>query len=178
MDAALFRAALGRHEGPQVALVEDLEAGGRDADYGEGLAVERDGAADNGRVGGEARVPEELADDDDVGAGAAVIGGKGAAGEEGDAQEGEEFLRDRLAGNALRAVGRLEGAAAAGDGGHGGEDGVAVVPVEEVEGRGAVVDVAGRVFPQHDEAVRLVVGEGAEERGVHYGEDGGVGADA
>src|SRR3974390_1758638 len=63
-----------------------------------GLGVERDGCGDDRGGGVETRAPETFADDDDVGAGAVVIGGKGAAGEQGDGQEGEEFLGDRLDG--------------------------------------------------------------------------------
>ena len=38
--------------------------------------------------------------------------------------------------------------------------------------------VAGGVFPQHHQLVGLVEGKRAEQRGIDYREDGGVGTDA
>ena len=92
---------------PQVALVENLEAGRRHADHGERLAVQRDGLADDRRVAAEARMPQALADHDDVGARARIVVAEGAADQQWNAQQGEELLRDGLARDAFRAVGGL-----------------------------------------------------------------------
>ena len=66
---------------PQVTLVKNLEAGRRHADHGERLAIQRDGLADNRRVRTESRVPQALADHDNVGTRAHIVAAKGAAGQ-------------------------------------------------------------------------------------------------
>ena len=64
-----------------------------------------------------------------------------------------------------------------GPGRNGFKRGVLALPVEEVTGGNAVA-VAVDEGPDHDDAVRLVVGQGSQQGGVDHAEDGGVRPDA
>jgi hypothetical protein len=108
-----------------------------------------------------------------------IVGGEDAAGERRDAEQIEERSSDGLPGDALRGgAGAGEYARSAGNRGHRGEDLILIVPIGKVEGRDAVMDVAGGVLPQHGEFVGMGKGERAEDHGVDQAEDGAVGSDA
>jgi hypothetical protein len=77
----------------------------------------------------------------------------------------------------LAGAGQRDGAAEI-ERGHVFEDGVLVLPVEEVERGDAIAAAARRLLPNHHDAVRVAVGQGLEQHAVHETEDGGVGSDA
>lgn len=89
-DLFLFRSECERHPQPS----SDREAHGfaHDANHGEGASVELDAAADDVGVGGEAFLPESVAEDGDlIVSGDLVIRREGAAEERGDAEGIEEI---------------------------------------------------------------------------------------
>src|SRR6266513_3672078 len=53
-------------------------------------------------------------------------------------------------------------------------------PIEKVRRRNGILGAspAKTSFPDHDDAARIAIGEGAEQDGVNHTEDGGVCADA
>jgi hypothetical protein len=111
---------------------------------------------------------------DRCGTGAVVGGGEIAALGGMHADRGEEIrgnLRDR---DLLGAVGRLELAAIGAINREGAEHVLSRVPVLEIR----VGDVRIARLGQVDEAVRLRVGQGAQERQVDEAEDRGVRPDA
>src|SRR5262249_18559866 len=96
MLAALLGAAPQAEQRPEIGAEQDLEVGGDDADDGEGVAVERDGAADEGGVAAEAGAPEALAQHNDGRTIAHVSRSEGPAGDRPDAEPVEELTGDRL----------------------------------------------------------------------------------
>jgi hypothetical protein len=156
-----------------------LEGAWKDADDGDGMVIELDGAAEGGRFGVEVGFPEGEAEDGDVVAAREGFGRVEGASEEGlGAQDGEE-----LGGGVLGVD--VGGFAAAGKGEvGGGADREAfkgltlALPVEEV-GEGYEVGVTVRLgLVERDDAVEVGDGERAEDDGVHDAEGGGVDADA
>src|SRR6185369_8927833 len=96
--AALVGSAFDGEERPQIAFVEDLEAGWYDAGDEVGFAVELQGAANQGRVGGKAVAPHALGNHYDVAAPAVVVFSEHAAGDGADAENAKEVDGDGLAG--------------------------------------------------------------------------------
>ena len=128
------------------------------------------------RLDGDA--PEALADGDEIGIGGSVLEAEGAAGDGRDIEQGEGFAGDGLDGRSFGSVRSGHGARAGADGGGGGEDRILIVPVHEVERGDAIVDAGGREFPENHDLAGLVVGQRAQERGLHHAEDGRIRSDA
>ncbi len=169
----------GREDGAEV------EGGGQDADDGDGGVVERDGAADEVGVGGEAANPESVAQECGFGAVPLAFLVVEATADFGfDTEEGKEVLRDGEGVEALHAAVPIEGAVAgfieSEVGGHVREG---VVPVaereeaEDLEGLSAEA-VFGRGVGDPDEAVGLGERQRPEEESGKDAEYGGGGGDA
>ena len=171
---------MGLCAGLRTIFDEPLEILRRDANDGLGMAIEHNGFADNGGIAGEAFFPETVTENDDVVvAGLAVFGSEARAEEEIDTEEGKEIDGDVLDGNFLGVTVSGEIVALVKDVGHAGENGIADLPIEKIRrGDGVVrVGVLRIIFPDHNQAGGIVIGQGANENGIYHGEDGGVGAD-
>ena len=181
---------LGRSGGDAVAE----EAGRRDADDGDRLGVDPEGATDDGRVGVEVVLPGVVAHDGDHGSALDVVGvEKETAGGRLKAEGAKVVAGDELAHDG---AGEVLGSIAAGDDGtvdeaglHGGEVGELGVGVAEatvgIGGEDGVVGVlkacpvaAAVNVAEADERFGVGDGQAAEEDGVDEGEDGCVGSDA
>ena len=149
------------------------------AEDGGGLAVEGHGAADDGRVGAEAALPERIRDDGDFGGvGTVLVGGEVPSEKRLDTECGQEGGFDTGAAEADR---RRVGEIAIDDsrpGAEGLEGGFGVAPIEVVVAQHELLRRDGGDHAEGDEAVRVLVGQAAEEDAVDDAEDGGAGADA
>ena len=159
-----------------------VKRGCGDADDGELVLIDLDGAADDGGVGVEVRAPETIADDDDgkFAGGVSEFRGQKEAAEFGlDAENGEEISGDELAPYAFSVLFTADAE------GGGVRDGDAVKKLEAIakvnEVRVGVRDplaVRGDGFKDHEAVGIGDAAEGLEQNRVDPGESGGGGADA
>jgi len=169
----------GDEEGAGIALLYAVEALRSHTDEGVGHAVYFDGAADEGGVGGEARLPVGVGDDGDgvAEAGTVVIGAEEAAEVRTQAEGFEVGAGDEFGFDAF-------GSAAAGaevdPGGEGAEEvGEGFVAGERlIEGVIETAAVDGGLDGEPDEFFGVVDGDEAEQGGVDEGEERGGGSDA
>ena len=118
---------------PSSSCARQREAGGQHADYGVRAAIERNGAADDIGIGGEAATPETFGEEDDIVAGLLFRGKKRAAENGLDAQQREE-IRGVLRDADLLRLGAAEGQRFCSDGGEALEGFRVLPPVEEMVG--------------------------------------------
>ena len=177
----LLAAAEGVEGHPELRLADGSEGEGlrEHSDDGVGDAAEGDGLADDVFSSGESFLPGVVAEDDGVGcAGLVFAGGEVAAKDGCDAEGAEEASGDVGSVYVLCAGGRGEEVGVVGIDVECAEDFVEALPVEVVLvgeiGAGKELCGLGDV----DQGGGVGVGQRADERGVHKGEDGGAGSDA
>ena len=145
------------------------------------MPVQQNRFADDGGIAGETFFPKAVAENDDVGVtGLAVFGSEARADDGIDSEQGEETRGDVLNDDFLGLAITGEIVAFVENKSHAGENGIATLPIEKVGRRNGVMRVAmlGVAFPDHDQVVRIVIGERVKEDGIDDGENRGVGADA
>ena len=178
---AAIRQASGKNaDGDEdVAAIEKTERGRENADDRVAATVERDGAADDGGIAAEMRLPELVAEQNDgSGSGLFFRWKKIAAENRVDANECEKIRRDSVAADifGLGDTGKIEADVV--DDGHGGEGTALLAPIEKIGiGNGNVADLFVG-FAHEDELRGVFERQRAEEDGVDDAEDGGIGADA
>jgi hypothetical protein len=175
-----FLGGIDGERGVDVAAGDEAERGGRDADHGGGLAVERDGAADERGVRTEAALPEAFAEHDDGrSAGFFFVVIEVAAGEGLEAENAGEGGTDEVARELFRVTGAGEGVVVVAEGSDLPEGAILLAPVEEVEnGRAPDGEVELVVFlGDLDEGGGITEGKRAEKNGIHDAEDGDIGTD-
>lgn len=149
------------------------------ADHRVRCLVHEDGLYQDLRVRAEAPTPQVVGEDHDRPAVWPVLFGEERAPEGRlHAEDREEARRDPAAHHPLRLSLAGEGDRIGLDRRHVLEHGVALPPVEEVRRRGGEAGEPLRRLPDHDQAVRVRVGEPAQEDGVHDAENRCGGADA
>ena len=161
-------------------LVDAVEGGGDDSDYGEGVAGDHDGLADDGGVSVEASLPEVVAEDDDGAVFFCFV--ETAPHHHGKLRDVEEVSGGGLAEDALgfafiaSADGGGEELEECGEAG----EGFGLVAQVLVLGCGEAVAAgfALRDLVDDEEGGGVADGSGAEDEAVDHGEDGGVGRDA
>ena len=154
------------------------------ADDGVGLAIKVYGFSDGAGIGGVVRSPEFVTENDFVVLSGAVLFGAEDASVDGfDAEDGEEAGGDGACADGFGFSGAGDVKVCAGVEGHGFEDVVLFLPVEEVgggDGEDICSGKAGlrRSVPDLNDAIDVAEGEWLEQDLVDDAKDGGVGADA
>ena len=119
---------------PEIRPCEDLKRRGHNAEYRERLAIQQDRASHNGGTGIEPCLPEPLTQDNGIRL-RFDIGWHECSSERGsDTEQIEESRRHCLAGNLLGDTGpAYERPRSPGDGRHGVERSVPIVPIREIQ---------------------------------------------
>ena len=168
------------HEPAVGGRVASVELGPEDAHHRVALAVEHDAATEDPRVRSEAPLPQTVAEHGHRprGGGVRLFGGEGATEGRPRAEQREEAVADEGPHDALGlgATGQVH--ALAPPCRHVRERVVLLAPVHELRPGGGGLRPARRARPQHDEPVRLGVGQRAKQDRVHDREHGGGAADA
>ena len=153
--------------------------GRQHADHRVGLVVEQNRAIDDRGVRPELVHPEHMTQDHDVILPELVfIGQERAASFCLDAVDVKKMRRDTCAPDLDRVSDAGERGRSARLSGHGVEDGVVPLPVEEVQGRDAVAVAARRFFEDADDPVGIPIGQRPEQNAIDETENRGVRADA
>ena len=166
-----------RHE--ERVVLHHPRAPGQHADHGARDLVEHHSAPDDAGVGAEAGAPEVFRDHHDVGvaAGTVLVRQESAAQQRRDAQHLQELVTHL---HAVQALGHVAAKVVADR--HRDRQCVkcllVLAPVEERAAGHAVGAAVGTHLGDQHHAVRLGVGQRAQEHRVEHAVDGGVGADA
>lgn len=165
---------------PDARAAENLGLVGHDAHDHVRIAVEAQALADNARVGGKARPPKGLRqDDDEVALG--IVGGEESAADDRLHAERVEYARRRpLAQHRFRTAGTAHDHAenARPKPADGVERSVPLYPVAEIERRDETFRRALRLFPNRHQAIRFRQWQSAQQRSVDERKECAVRADA
>jgi hypothetical protein len=162
-------------------LEREAEGRGQDADHGDVLAVQAEGASDDGRIAAEAAMPEAIGDHGGIRAARGHLGGIERASERWrHSQQAEEIAGDArardLLGLGLAAEARAD-RVVDGDA----REALRLVPdgfvFGEGHGDGAGLRVRGDLR-NRDQAVRVAEGQRPQEDRIHHAEDRGRRPDA
>ena len=149
------------------------------ADHRVGLVVEKNRAIDDRGICSELVDPEHMAQNHHVILPPLVfVGQERAASLRPDAEDVEIVRRDSRPTKLDGFPAAREGRGAAGLSGHEFEDGVVLLPVEEVQCGDAVAVAAGRLLENTHNPIGLRVRQRSEQDAIDEAEDRGVGADA
>ncbi len=175
----LLARVVGNLRQPDLRVVRKQHLFGHDPDDGGWLAVDANGRADDVRIAAVAVLPEGVADDGDGLGALLLVGGREIAAEEGRlTDQAEDICGDPgtscLLGQSLRvadvhhavagAAKPLEGPAR-------------LAPVAQLRVRHQQPPLPVTLPGQHEHAVGVVVGQAAQESGIHDAEADGVDAD-
>ena len=144
------------------------------------VVVHQDRPADDGGVAAETPLPESVADDHDLRTGAVFLVGERPAALRRHAEDAEEIRRDQPAEHLLGLSVAGQARCRAARGGDVLEGTIQPAPLVVIARRGRVLRnprEAG-VFPEHDEAVGVGEGQGADHHRVDHRKNRRVGADA
>jgi hypothetical protein len=163
------------------AAEREDEVGRHHTDHFVRNALELDETSYDTWVTTESALPKRVVQDHDLGARrAALPPGERATQERLGPQDVEEPLGDDASRDALRTLGTRDVEAPVVIRGHRFHSPGSLPEILDLRKREARPGKSARLVdvPYLDEAVRVGVGQGAEEIGVHHGEDGGVGPNA